>query len=108
MTKDADEPATGTRFRGTGAQPKGQGTPLALRLRVQYGIRSIRWPVCDDGFARSIPWYDMMDADVNKTTMKPYMRKLAVVAALLLLAALALLGWMKDQMVIWGPIDWPR
>ena len=49
----------------------------------------------------------MMVVDI-KSTMKRFAAKLAVIAALLFLAAVALLRWMRDHMSIRGPMDWPR
>ena len=47
-----------------------------------------------------------MEADVNMSTMKGIIKRVAIVAGLLLLAALGLLRWMAAHMIVKGPLDW--
>ena len=54
-----------------------------------------------------MPGYDIVGADVNMSTMKRVIRRLVVLFALLLLAAVALLRWMAQHMSIKGPVDRP-
>lgn len=83
---------------------------LALFFSVSRQVRYDRFNgrVSDNGLKRSVALYDMMIVVINKPTMKRFATKLAVIAALLFLAAVAFLRWMKDQMVIRGPMDWSQ
>lgn len=54
-----------------------------------------------------MPGYDTVRADVNMSTIKAVIRKLVILEGLLLLAALALLRWMAQHMIVVGPMHWP-
>ena len=50
-------------------------------------------------------FYTIMQRDFNNPTLRRLAAKVAVVVALIALAVVALLRWMKEQTRIVGPID---